>query len=157
MVVARAREIGAHVVVTASTGNAGAALAGMAAAAGQPAVIFAPENAPPAKVAQLLIFGARVLLVRGNYDAAFDLSVAAAKAFGWYCRNTGYNPFTVEGKKTARFEICEQLTGCQPRAAAAGPRPTCFSSRWATATSSPGCTRALRIWPRWAGSSACRA
>ena len=109
VVVARAREIGAEVIVTASTGNAGAALAGMAAAVGQPAVIFAPENAPPAKVAQLLMFGARVILVRGNYDQAFDLSVAAARAFGWYCRNTGYNPFTVEGKKTASFEICEQL------------------------------------------------
>src|SRR5690348_10416157 len=63
VVVARAREIGAALVVTASTGNAGAALAGMAGAVGLPAVIFAPESAPPAKVAQLLIFGARVLLV----------------------------------------------------------------------------------------------
>jgi threonine synthase len=116
VVVARARELNASVVVTASTGNAGAALAGMAAAANQPAVIFAPENAPPAKVAQLLIFGARVLLVRGNYDAAFELTIAASKAFGWYCRNTGYNPFTIEGKKTAAFEICEQLTAMQPPA-----------------------------------------
>jgi threonine synthase len=116
VVVARARELDAAVVVTASTGNAGAALAGMAAAAGQAAVIFAPETAPPAKVAQLLIFGARVLLVRGNYDVAFDLSLAASKAFGWYCRNTGYNPFTIEGKKTGAFEICEQLTPMQPLA-----------------------------------------
>ncbi|MCC7359690.1 MAG: threonine synthase [Anaerolineales bacterium] len=117
VVVARAREIGAgvprgleRVVVTASTGNAGAALAGMAGAVGQPVVIFAPETAPPAKVAQLLIFGARVLLVRGNYDQAFDLSLAAAREFGWYVRNTGYNAFTAEGKKTAAFEMCEQLT-----------------------------------------------
>ena len=110
VVVARARELNADVVVTASTGNAGAALAGLAAAVGQPAVIFAPESAPPAKVAQLLIFGARVLLVRGNYDQAFDLSLEASRAFGWYCRNTGYNPFTIEGKKTASYEICEQLT-----------------------------------------------
>ena len=109
ILVARAREIGAEVVVTASTGNAGAALAGMSAAVGQKAVIFAPKTAPPAKVAQLLIYGARVLLVDGNYDAAFDLSVAAAEEFGWYCRNTGYNPFTAEGKKTAAFEIWEQL------------------------------------------------
>ncbi len=107
--VARALEVRAEVVVTASTGNAGAALAGMAAAAGVPAVILAPKTAPPAKVAQLLMFGARVLLVEGNYDAAFDLSLEAAREFGWYCRNTGYNPFTAEGKKTAAFEICEQL------------------------------------------------
>ena len=108
--VARAQAIGADRIVTASTGNAGAALAGMAAAAGLPAVILAPTTAPPAKVAQLLMFGARVLLVDGSYDEAFDLTLVAAREFGWYCRNTGYNPFTAEGKKTAAFEICEQFT-----------------------------------------------
>jgi threonine synthase len=102
-------EIGAKVIVTASTGNAGAALAGMAAAIDQPAVIFAPRTAPPAKVAQLLVFGAQVILVDGTYDEAFDLTVEASKEFGWYCRNTGFNPFTVEGKKTAAFEIWESL------------------------------------------------
>lgn len=105
IVVARAQEIGAEIVVTASTGNAGAALAGMSAAVGQKAIIFAPKSAPPAKVAQLLVFGARVILVDGTYDDAFDLTVKAANEFGWYCRNTGYNPFTAEGKKTAGFEI----------------------------------------------------
>ena len=109
VVVARARQIGAEVVVTASTGNAGAALAGMAAAIGQKAVIFAPKTAPPAKVAQLLVYGAQVILVDGNYDAAFDLTIEAAQEFGWYCRNTGYNPFTAEGKKTAALEIWEQV------------------------------------------------
>jgi threonine synthase len=94
-------------VVTASTGNAGAALAGMAAAIGQKAVIFAPRSAPAAKVAQLLVFGAKVILVDGTYDQAFDLTIQAAQEFGWYCRNTGYNPFTAEGKKTAAFEIWE--------------------------------------------------
>ena len=107
VLVARAREIGAEVVVTASTGNAGAALAGMSAAVGQKAVIFAPKTAPPAKVAQLLVYGARVILVDGSYDDAFDLTVKAADEFGWYCRNTGYNPFTAEGKKTAAYEIWE--------------------------------------------------
>jgi threonine synthase len=111
VVVARAKEISAGTVVTASTGNAGAALAGMAAAAGVPSVILAPANVPQAKVAQLLIYGAQVVLVDGNYDQAFDLSLKAAEEFGWYCRNTGYNPFTTEGKKTAAFEICEQLSG----------------------------------------------
>jgi len=107
VVVARAKEIKAEVVVTASTGNAGAALAGMSAAVNQKAVIFAPKSAPPAKVAQLLVFGAKVMLVDGTYDDAFDLTVKAAQEFGWYCRNTGYNPFTAEGKKTAAFEIWE--------------------------------------------------
>jgi threonine synthase len=107
VVVARAGEIKAQVIVTASTGNAGAALAGMAAAVGQKAIIFAPKSAPPAKVAQLLVYGAQVILVNGNYDQAFDLTIKAAEEFGWYCRNTGYNPFTAEGKKTAALEIWE--------------------------------------------------
>jgi threonine synthase len=109
VVIARAREIGAEVVVTASTGNAGAALAGMAAAIGQKAMIFAPRNAPSAKIAQLLIYGATVYLVDGTYDDAFDLTIQASKEFGWYCRNTGYNPFTLEGKKTAAYEIWEWM------------------------------------------------
>ncbi len=107
IVVTRARELKAEIVVTASTGNAGAALAGMSAAVGQKAIIFAPKSAPQAKVAQLLVFGAKVILVDGTYDEAFDLSVKASNEFGWYCRNTGYNPFTLEGKKTAAFEIWE--------------------------------------------------
>jgi threonine synthase len=109
ILVARAKEIGAEVIVTASTGNAGAALAGMSAAVEQESVIFAPKTAPPAKIAQLLIYGARVILVDDNYDAAYKLSLEATDEFGWYNRNTGYNPFTAEGKKTAAFEIWEQV------------------------------------------------
>ena len=109
ILVARAREIGAEVIVTASTGNAGAALAGMAAAVDQESVIFAPKTAPPAKIAQLLIYGARVILVDDNYDAACKISLEASEEFGWYNRNTGYNPFTAEGKKTAAYEIWEQV------------------------------------------------
>jgi threonine synthase len=110
IVIARAQEIGAEVVVTASTGNAGAALAGMAAAIGQKAIIFAPRTAPPAKITQLLIYGATVYLVDGTYDDAFDLTIQASGEFGWYCRNTGYNPFTLEGKKTAALEIWEWIS-----------------------------------------------
>jgi len=109
ILIARAREIEADVIVTASTGNAGAALAGMGAAVNHKTVIFAPKDAPPAKIAQLLVYGSQVLLVDGNYDDAFDLSIKASEEFGWYCRNTGYNPFTAEGKKTAAFEIFEVL------------------------------------------------
>ena len=107
--VVKVRELGREIITTASSGNAGAALAGMAASVGQPAVIFVPQTAPEAKVAQLLMFGASVLLVKGSYDDAFDLCLEASREFGWYCRNTGYNPFTLEGKKTAALEICEQL------------------------------------------------
>jgi threonine synthase len=109
MVVARAREIGAPVVTTASSGNAAAALAGLCASAGLRAVIFVPASAPQAKITQLLVYGATVFLVQGTYDDAFDLSVQAAETYGWYCRNTGMNPYTTEGKKTAAMEIAEQL------------------------------------------------
>jgi threonine synthase len=107
LVLARAREVGAEVVVTSSTGNAGAALAGMAACLGVPAVILAPRSAPPAKIAQMLVYGARVLLVDGSYDQATELARRASEELGWFCRNTGYNPFSAEGKKTAAFEIWE--------------------------------------------------
>ncbi len=70
---------------------------------------FAPKTAPPAKIAQLLVYGAQVILVDGNYDQAFDLDHRGAQEFGWYCRNTGYNPFTAEGKKTAALEIWETV------------------------------------------------
>jgi threonine synthase len=81
----------------------------MAAAADHKAVILAPKTAPPAKVAQLLVYGSQVILVDGSYDDAVVLAVEAAQEFGWYCRNTGYNPFTAEGKKTAALEIWEQI------------------------------------------------
>jgi threonine synthase len=109
IVVVKARELKRDLITTASSGNAGAALAGMAASINLPAVIFVPQTAPQAKVAQLLIYGAQVFLVKGNYDVAFDLCLQASKEFDWYCRNTAYNPITVEGKKTASLEICEQL------------------------------------------------
>jgi threonine synthase len=105
----KALEAGAEIITTASSGNAGSALAGMCASVGMRSVIFVPTYAPPAKIAQLQIYGARVVLVEGSYDEAFDLCLAASKKYGWYQRNTGYNPFTREGKKTAALEICEQL------------------------------------------------
>ena len=107
--VARALEEGRPLVATASTGNAAAALAGQAAAAGMATVIFVPKTAPPAKIAQLLVYGSRVLAVDGSYDDAFDLCMAACAEFSWYNRNTGYNPYMTEGKKTVSFEIALQL------------------------------------------------
>jgi threonine synthase len=108
--VVKGRERGAEIITTASTGNAAAALSGLCASVGQKNVIFVPQSAPPAKIAQLLVYGSTVLLVRGTYDDAFELCLQAAKEFGWYNRNTGYNPYMSEGKKTAAYEICEQLT-----------------------------------------------
>jgi len=82
---------------------------GLCASVGQANVIFVPEKAPAAKIAQLLAFGSTVMLVKGTYDDAFDLCLQASAAYGWYNRNTGYNPYMSEGKKTATLEICEQL------------------------------------------------
>lgn len=107
--VAKAQELGKVIITCASTGNAASSLAGVAASVGMPSVIFVPESAPRAKVAQLLIFGAQVIMVRGTYDEAFDLCLQASDEFGWYSRNTAYNPYLSEGKKTAALEICEQL------------------------------------------------
>lgn len=108
LVIARALELGVGVVAAASTGNAGSAMACMAAGLGMPAVIFVPESAPRAKLAQLLIFGAHVVAVQGTYDDAFDLCTRVCEERGWFNRNTGFNPYTREGKKSCSFEICEQ-------------------------------------------------
>jgi len=96
-------------VACASTGNAASSLAVLAASVGLPCYIFVPHNAPRAKVLQLLMCGAIVFAVQGSYDDAFDLCVEACNVFGWYNRNTGYNPYLVEGKKTVGLEIAEQL------------------------------------------------
>jgi threonine synthase len=113
MAVVKAQEQGAEVVTTASTGNAAAALAGISASVGQANVIFVPASAPEAKIAQLLAYGSTVALVNGNYGEAFDLCMEASAEYGWYNRNTGYNPFMTEGKKTAGLEILEDL-GWEP-------------------------------------------
>ena len=109
----KAQEAGAEIVTTASTGNAAAALAGLAASVGQKTVILVPASAPPAKIAQLLVYGANVLLVDGTYDDAFELCLEATHEFGWYCRNTGYNPYMAEGKKTVTFELYDQISNLQ--------------------------------------------
>lgn len=114
VVLSRAIEIGATAVSTASTGNAGSSLACLAAALGLRSIIFIPQSAPAAKLSQALAYGARVLAVRGNYDDAFDLCLAASAEFGWLNRSTGVNPFTREGKKTCAFEIWEDLGGQVP-------------------------------------------
>ncbi len=112
--IVKAIELGYEVVCAASSGNAASSLAGLSASVGLRNVIFVPETAPQAKVAQLLIFGATVILVRGTYDQAFDLSLEASRMYGWYSRSTAYNPFLSEGKKTAILEICEQLNWRPP-------------------------------------------
>jgi threonine synthase len=112
--VMKAIEFGAKTVAAASTGNAASSLACFAAAVGLPAVIFVPEKAPEPKIAQLLVFGATVVKVKGTYDAAYDFCMDACAKYSWYNRNCAINSYLVEGKKTCGLEIAEQFTDMIP-------------------------------------------
>jgi threonine synthase len=107
--IVKAQELGEKIITCASTGNAASSLAGASASVGLKNYIFVPETAPKAKIAQLLVFGATVFAVKGTYDEAFELSIEASREFGWYNRNTAFNPYMVEGKKTVALEIIEQM------------------------------------------------
>jgi len=120
MVIARAMHMGVKTICVASTGNAAAALAALCAGSDLQAIIFVPQDTPEGKLAGILIHGARVYTVRGSYSDAVALAGAACQTFGWYNRSTGFNPYTREGKKTAGFEIAEQLA-CADGAASAQP------------------------------------
>lgn len=108
LVVAEANRLGEQTIVTASTGNAASALAAVCAAAGKRAVIFVPQSAPTAKLAQMLLCGAFVVPVKGTYDDAFRLSLEYTARYGGLNRNTAYHPLTIEGKKTVGLEIWQQ-------------------------------------------------
>jgi len=109
MAVVKAEEAGQKTIACSSTGNAASSLAGNAAAAGFRTFIFVPERAPKGKVAQLLMFGATVISVKGTYEDTFRLSAQAIEQWGWYNRNAAVNPYLMEGKKTVSYEIAEQL------------------------------------------------
>ncbi|MCB9983987.1 MAG: threonine synthase [Rhodospirillales bacterium] len=109
MVTALAKARGRKAIAAASSGNAACSLAAVCAAADMRAILFVPEAIPKAKLMQIAIYGAEVFVVQGSYDEAFSLCEKACEEFGWYSRNTGFNPYTREGKKTVAFEIAEQL------------------------------------------------
>jgi threonine synthase len=106
--VARALARRARVIACASTGNAASSLAGAAASVGLRALIFVPRAAPEPKIAQLLVFGARVIRVQGDYAQTWDLCQRACERHGFYNRNAAVNPSLVEGKKTCGLELGEQ-------------------------------------------------
>jgi len=112
LVAEQARAHSVNTVTLASTGNAGASMACAGAAYGLRVVLFVPGAAPRAKLLQSLMYGARVVPIQGTYDDAFGLSIQYTSAFGGINRNTGFNPFTVEGKKTVSIEMYNQL-GCR--------------------------------------------
>jgi threonine synthase len=109
LVAAYARKHKIKNVVVASTGNAASSMAGVGAAAELDVTIFMPAGAPKAKQIQALQYGAKVELVDGTYDEAFELALEYKDRPGFISRNTAFNPLTIEGKKTAALEIFFQL------------------------------------------------
>ena len=105
----KAQELNYNTVVTASTGNATASMTCIGAHLKLNSIIFIPESIPRAKLLQLQIYGSKIVMVRGNYDQAFDLCRRVSEKRNWYNRSTAINPYNLEGKKTVAFEICEQL------------------------------------------------
>lgn len=109
LLVAEATRIGEERIVCASTGNAASALAAVCANAKKKAVIFVPKTAPKAKLVQIVLYGAEIILVDGSYDDAFAMSLRFTQNKGGLNRNTAYHPLTIEGKKTVSLEIFAQM------------------------------------------------
>ncbi len=107
--VTQAKRIAARAVACASTGNTSASLAAYAANAGIPALVLVPRgNVALGKLTQTLAYGARTLLVDGDFDDCLRLARDAAASLGVYLVNS-INPFRIEGQKTIALELLEQL------------------------------------------------
>ena len=105
IVALKALQLGITEIAAASTGNAGSSLAGICARLGLNARIYVPKNIPEAKRIQIEAYGAKLIVVDGDYDKAFDICLDESKKNNWYNRNTAYNPLTIEGKKSAAYDI----------------------------------------------------
>ena len=105
----KALEFKLEAVGCASTGNLANAVAASAAAAGLPSFILIPHNLEQSKVVATLIYGARLIAVRGNYDAVNRLCSQIVDRYPWGFVNVNLRPFYAEGSKTFGYEIAEQL------------------------------------------------
>jgi len=114
LIAAQAMHFKEKVIALASTGNAGSAMACAGAAYCLDIVLFVPESAPKAKLIQSLLYGAKVIPIKGTYDDVFKLSIEFTNMYGGINRNTAYNPLTIEGKKTVSIEIYKQLNKTVP-------------------------------------------
>lgn len=114
LIAIKALEFGIGEISAASTGNAGSSLAGICARLGLKSHIFVPSSIPDSKRIQIQSFGANIYLVDGSYDEAFDLCLEISSAENIYNRSTAYNPLTIEGKKSAAFDMFIQLKGKLP-------------------------------------------
>jgi threonine synthase len=107
--VAKAVEEGSRAVLCASTGNTAASAAAYAARAGLPCTVILPAgHVALGKLVQAIAFGARIVAVRGAFDAALTV-VRELGASGEATLVNSVNPYRIEGQKTAAFEICEAL------------------------------------------------
>ncbi len=113
----KARELGKRKVVCASTGNTAASLAAYSARAGLSCIVIVPEGkVATGKMLQVMIHGARIFQVRGDFDEAMRAVVTLTeRRKGFYLMNS-LNPFRLEGQKTLAFEVCDQLDGRAPDA-----------------------------------------
>jgi threonine synthase len=112
--VTQARRIGATAVACASTGNTAASLAAYAAQGGLPALVLVPrDGVSTGKLAQALAYGAKTLLVRGDFDDCLRLVEEASEQLGVYLLNS-INPFRIEGQKTIILELLQQLSWESP-------------------------------------------
>jgi threonine synthase len=114
LVALKALQMGIKEIVAASTGNAGSSIAGICARLGLKSKIFVPKNIPEAKRIQIQSYGAEIYLVDGDYDLAFDTCLEISNIKKWYNRNTAYNPLTIEGKKSAAYDIFISTKGNMP-------------------------------------------
>jgi threonine synthase len=104
-----AMRTGARMVACASTGNTSASVASYAAAAGVPAIVFVPDGKiSAAKLGQTVAYGAKIIQIRGDFDAAMTLVQQASDELGIYLLNS-INPYRLEGQKTILFELLHQL------------------------------------------------
>ena len=107
--VSNAVRIGASAVSCASTGNTSASLAAYAALAGLPAIVLVPAGQVAlGKLAQTLAYGARTLLVRGDFDDCLHLARQSSERLGVYLANS-INPFRILGQTTIVLELLQQL------------------------------------------------
>ncbi len=111
MAVSKAKEAGSEALICASTGNTSAAMAAYAARAGMRSFMLVPDGyVALGKLAQGIHYGAKVIPVRGNFDAALSLVRAIAERYPVTLVNS-VNPFRIDGQQTAAFEVCDQLGG----------------------------------------------
>jgi threonine synthase len=107
--VTRARALGVEGLTVPTAGNAGAALAAYAAAAGLPACIFAPASTPAPILATIRALGAELRLVDGHIGDAGARARAFAAESGWFDVSTLREPYRTEGNRTLGLELAEQL------------------------------------------------